>query len=117
MPQRKKIKSNRQKQDPKRSASIKAQPKPGMRIYQIGNSWTAQSLAMHLIAQARGYDSTNKRFTIPGAGLSWLLRNRVYIGQTKISTEFAKTHVAIIDEKLFILIQDTIISRKRKRDD
>ena len=51
------------------------------------------------------------------AGLSWLLRNRVYIGQTKISTEFAKTHVAIIDEKLFILIQDTIISRKRKRDD
>ena len=50
------------------------------------------------------------------AGLSWMLRNHVYAGRTKVGSEFVETHTPIVDTLSFDAIQEIMISRKRNID-
>ena len=50
------------------------------------------------------------------AGLSWMLKNYVYAGKTKIGSEMVDSHVALVDPGTFNKVQEVMFSRRRGAD-
>ena len=50
------------------------------------------------------------------AGLSWMLKNHVYAGKTKVGPDLVNTHAPIIEQNVFDLAQDVMTSRRRNID-
>lgn len=59
---------------------------------------------------------TRRGNTWSRAGLSWMLKNYVYAGKTKIGSDLVDTHTPLVEPSIFDKIQEVMVSKKRNVD-
>ena len=59
---------------------------------------------------------TRRGNTWSRAGLSWMLRNHVYAGKTKVGADMIATHTPLVEPSAFEKVQEIMVLKKRNVD-